>query len=222
VRLGRLRRTIWSSAFYRHGRRIAAAIARPFWHFEAAVIFQEDLAGPIQIFNSDVDLEMGLASAEEVACAADSVGRAAPDRRELFRWRLRDGCVCFVARSGSTLVGYAWMRYRPGVDDGDMIALADGEVYHFDGYMAEAWRGHRVHPALSSRLLCYDQADGYTRAYTKVSVFNRKSQKTVRRIGFKPSGLVLRVRGSRRGGWPIVTLWGSSHPLTRMGRDSCG
>jgi hypothetical protein len=43
---------------------------------------------------------------------------------------------------------------------------------------------------------------------------NRKSLKGGR--GWTPSGLVLRVRGSKRGGWPIITLWGSSHPLSRL------
>ena len=199
---------------------MAATIARPFWHFETAVIFCRDLAGPIEILKAEVELEMGLGSEEELMRAAESLGRLGSGRREFFRWRTRDGCVCFVARAGSTLVGYAWMRYRPGIDDGDLIALREGEVYHFDGYMSDQWRGRRVHPALSSRLLRYDQEYGYTKAYTKVSVFNRKSQKTVRRIGFRPSGLVLRVRGSSRGSWPIVTLWGSSHPVTRLRREA--
>jgi hypothetical protein len=57
---------------------------------------------------------------------------------------------------------------------------------------------------------------GCTATYTKIGAFNRKSLKSARRMGWKPTGLVLRVRGSKSGGWPIITLWGSVHPLVRM------
>jgi hypothetical protein len=31
-------------------------------------------------------------------------------------------------------VAHHWVRFRPGVDDGEMIAIADGEAFHLDLY----------------------------------------------------------------------------------------
>ena len=110
----------------------------------------------------DDDLDMGQATAEEVQRAAESLGRPNPQRAELFRWRLRDGCVCFVARSGSAIVAYVWMRYSPELDDGLPIALGPGEVYSFDLFVDENWRGRRIFAALGSRSRLFLKDRGYT------------------------------------------------------------
>ncbi|MGA8567361.1 MAG: hypothetical protein WB580_06165 [Candidatus Binataceae bacterium] len=216
-----VRQTIWSSALYRRTRRIAADLTRPVRCIELALIFRQDLTLPINVSDADVKIEIEQASSEDVEQAASlhPVGsRLEIFRREIFRWRLENGCGCFIARAGSELVAYNWLRLRPGVDDGDMISLADREAFHFDSYVDENWRGHRIEAALSSRMRLFEKQRGYTEAYTKISTFNRKSLKSSRRMGWKPTGLVLRVRGSRRGGWPIITLWGSAHPLMRLRR----
>jgi len=122
--------------------------------------------------------------------------------------------MCFVARAGSTLVAYDWFRFRPGPEDGDMIALGEGEVFLFDLHVDENWRGHRIQGAIGTRIRFFCKQQGYTTAYTQISAMNRKSLKGGR--GWTASGVVLRVRGSKRGRWPIITLWGSSHPLSRL------
>lgn len=212
-----IRQAIWSSALYRRARRIAAGLTRPFRRFELALMRRQDLTESIRVIDADVDIEIAQASADDVDWAA-SLGRYDSRRGEVFRWRLENGCMCFVARAGSTLVAYNWVRLRPGIDDGDMIALTDKEAFHLDTYVDENWRGQRVSAALSSRMRLFEKRHGYTAAYSKVSVFNRKSLRSGRRTGWEPVGLVLRVRGSRRGDWPIITLWGSAHPLMRLRR----
>jgi GNAT superfamily N-acetyltransferase len=194
-------------------------MARPFCRFEVAIIYRKDLTEGLEVLDPDVDLDISPASVEEVERAAICLRRRDARRRDLFRGRLQDGCVCFVARAGSTLVGYDWIRWRPGVDDGDMIALAENEIYSFDLYVGEDWRGRKIAAALGTRAHLFLKKQGYATAYSRVSLMNRNSVKINRLCGWTPSGLVLRVRGSRRGGWPIVTLWGSSHPLTRLLRD---
>jgi hypothetical protein len=104
----------------------------------------------------------------------------------------------------------------PRVDDGDLIALADREAFHLDSYVNENWCGNRIEAALSSCMRLFEKQSGCTTTYTKISVFNRKSLRSSRRMGWKCGGLVLRVRGSKSGGWPIVIFWGSSHPLKRL------
>jgi GNAT superfamily N-acetyltransferase len=180
-------------------------------------MFRQDLTGPVKLIQANVEIDIGRASADEV----ERAGSLIPDSRrsEVFRWRLQNGCMCFVARAGSTLVACNWVRLFPGVDDGDMIALGEGEAYHFDIYVDENWRGSRVGGALSSHIRLFEQQRGCMAIYTRISVFNRKSLKAARFIGWKPTGLILRVRGSKSGGWPILTLWGSAHPLERLRRN---
>lgn len=218
--LRRLRQMIWTSAFYRRGRQVAAALTRPLRRLELAFIFRKDLTGPLERLDTDEEIEIGPASMEEVERAATAIGNRPQGLAELFQWRVETGCTCFVARCGSRLAGYDWIRLRPGPDDGDMIALREGELYSFDLYVDENWRGHRVAGALGTQAHLLMKQQGYKTSYARVSVFNRRSIKNNRRCGWAPSGLVLRVRGSKRGGWPIVTLWGSPHPLkTRIERE---
>jgi GNAT superfamily N-acetyltransferase len=217
----RLRRAIWSTAIYRMVRRAGAVVTRPFRRIELAKVFRHDLIGHVDLFEADIELDISRTSAEEVDRAAATLGRPDPQRRNLFRRRLENGCMCFVARAGSTMVAYDWFRFRPGSDDGDMIALGEGEVFMFDLYVHENWRGHWIHSAISSRIRLFCKEQGYTTAYTKISVTNRKSLRGTRGV-WKASGLVLRVRRSKRGGWPIVTLWGSAHPLRRLRREERG
>jgi GNAT superfamily N-acetyltransferase len=101
--------------------------------------------------DADVDVDIGLASAQEAERAAESFGRQNPDRRALFRWRLEHGCVCFVACVGFAIAGYTWARLRPGIDDSDILALGEREAFDFDLYVDPKWRGHRIQTALSSR-----------------------------------------------------------------------
>jgi hypothetical protein len=75
---------------------------------------------------------------------------------------------------------------------------------------------------MGARMLLFARARGYTTAYSRVSVFNYRSQKATRRNGWTVSGYALRVRGAKRGGWPIITLYGSSYPLTRLQRKAVG
>lgn len=214
--LRRFQQLFWSSVLYQRGYPVGAALTRPFRRLELATLFRQDLTGQVELFDSNIDVDIGLASAQEAERAAETLRRRDPDRRALFRWRLEHGCVCFVARVGFAIVGYTWARLRPGPDDGDMLALAEHEAFNLDLYVDPKWRGHRIQTALGSRMRLFCKQQGYTAIYTKPSVMNRKSLKGMRRSPWKPTGVVLRVRGSKRGGWPILTLWGSAHPLTRL------
>ena len=214
--LRRFQQLFWSSALYRRGYRIGGALTRPFRRLELATLFRQDLTGQVELFDADIDIDIGLASTQEAERAAETLGHRDPDLRALFRWQLEHGCVCFVARVGFAIAGYMWARLRPGPDDGDMLALADHEAFGFALYVDPKWRGHRIQTALLSRQSLFCKQQGYNAIYAKVSAINRKSLKGVRRSRAKPTGVVIRVRGSKRGGWPIFTLWGSAHPLTRM------
>jgi GNAT superfamily N-acetyltransferase len=218
--LKRLRQEIWSSTIYRRGRSALAKLARPFAIFELAIIYRNDLTAPLGAFIIEPDLQMGQATAEDVERAARTLGRPNPQRTELFRQRLTDGCICFIAQSGPEIVAYVWMRYRSGIDDGDLIDLSPGEVYSFDLFVHENWRGQKIFTALGSQSRLYFKERGYATVYSRVSAFNGRSRKAILRGGWRASGLVLRARGWIRGRWPIVRLWGSAHPLRRRRRKT--
>ena len=198
----RFQQSIWFSLFYRQSRDSAAALTRPFRRLDVCTMFRRDLTGYTGVPDAlEVEIKQCL-SVDEVEQAA-CLGRPDPYRRELFRWRFQNGCACFVARVVSTLVGYDWIRLRAGIDDGDWIDLSD-EVYTLDAYVAEDWRGYRIHRSIGARMLLFAKAQAYTTAYSRASVFNYTSQKAT------------------RGGWPIITLYGSSYPLTRLQRKAVG
>jgi GNAT superfamily N-acetyltransferase len=156
----RVRRMIWASPLYRLVRRTGAALTRPLRRLEIAIVCRQDLSAHVDVFEADVDLDISQASAEEVDRAAAGLGRRDPHRRDLFRWRLENGCMCFVARAGSALAAYDWFRFRPGPEDGDMIALGEREVFLFDVYVDENWRGHRIQSAIGTRLRFFANSRG--------------------------------------------------------------
>lgn len=207
------RQAIWSSRLYRQTRRAGASITRPLRRVDISIMYRRNLSAYTGISEANPKLNIARCSSLAELDEAAELGRPDPHRKELFRSRLQDGCACFVARVGQTLVGYDWIRLRPGIDDGDMVALGKTEVFTFDAYVAEDWRGARIHRAMGAAMLMFAKEQGYTTAYTKVGIFNRRSQKSTRRNGWTSSGCVLRV--SRGRGWPVLTLYGSSHPLYR-------
>ena len=81
-------------------------MTRPFRRIEVAAIFYQDLRGPVKVYDPDIALDISIATPEEIERAADTLGRRYPGRIELFRWRLENGCMCFVARAGEKIVAY--------------------------------------------------------------------------------------------------------------------
>jgi len=179
----RVRRTIWSSAFYRRARRIVADLTRPIRRIELALLFRQDLTEPVKVYDANVKIEVAQASPDDVEQAAslNPVG----SRREVFRWRLENGCLCFVARAASELVAFNWVRLRPGVDDGDLIALADREAFHFDSYAPVSSGPTRARP-----LLCRREPDRreHTRRVGFSARFGREySELCIRRASRNPT-----------------------------------
>ena len=64
--LRRFQQLLWSSALYRRGYWIAAALTRPFRRLELATLFRQDLTGQLELFDADIDVGIGLASMHEV------------------------------------------------------------------------------------------------------------------------------------------------------------
>ena len=127
-------------------------------------------------------------------------GRSAPQLRERFA----RGDRVAVLGDGD-VIGYAW--YRAGLYDeqGILFHLGSGEVWGYDGWIAEGARGRGNAPRLlrgASRALA---AEGVTRVLLSVDNANEASIRATRAGGRVPIGSIwmLRVLGVslRREAW---------------------
>jgi hypothetical protein len=98
----KLRQTIWSSLLYQRARHVVADFTRPIRRIELAFIFRQDLSEPVRVSDAKVQIDVAQASRDEVERAASL--NPSGSRREIFSWRLENGCSCFVARTVSEIV----------------------------------------------------------------------------------------------------------------------
>lgn len=194
-------------------RRRIAPLVRPLrgW-ITVDVLFRRDISREVPDFEADVPIEINVASRREFEGEVVYLQPPHDDRyRKLLLTQFDQGIVFFVARSGSKLVGYDSILLKPALVQGSFFALGPGEVYGVYAFVAYAWRGKRIHPALLSRMLQYAHERGYTTAYTHTRISKRAARKTLHRLGFEVAGRLLRVRV--RGRLLRFALTGSAHPL---------
>ena len=182
---------------------------------ELLMVLRRDLRALVA-YSARTPVDIGpAASAEEIEEVA-ALERPEEDLRELYRGRFDRGQLCFTARIGGTLVAYNWLAFGVELDEDQIMRLRPDEVYCLDAYTAEPWRGQGIHTELLFRMLEHARSSGYRRAYTVVSVGNRKSWKTHRRLGwrFSGAGLYLSSVGGRRP--RIFRLTRSIYPIAGL------
>lgn len=191
---------------------------------DVGLIFHYDLTVPVPDFRADIPVEMKRADSAEVQEAARL---ADPLLAEKFAARLADGMACYVAKVEGRVIAYNWVRFRSGEDEGDTIVLGSREVYATDAFTAPEFRGRKVHPQTLAFIMQTAKANGYRDIWTLVSAPRRNSWKTHRRLGWRRSGIVLRVRLRdlirlrARSPYVVVACAGSPRPLaTRRSRTS--
>lgn len=183
---------------------------------DLGLIFHYDLSLPVQDFRADLPVEMKEANRAEVDEAA---GLADPALAPKFAARLADGMVCYVAKVDGRVIAYNWARYRSGEDEGDSIVLGSREVYTTDAFTAPKFRGRKVHTQTLAFIMQTAKAKGYSDIWTLVSARRRDSWKTHRRLGWRRSGIVLRVRVRdlirlrARSPYVVLACVGSPRPL---------
>ena len=176
---------------------------------ELTYLYHFDLRGPVPAFRAAVPVEMKLATVAEVEEAARLTRM---DWQEKFRSRLGNGMACYVARIGLRVVAYNWTWPRSGREGMDAIELEPGEVYTHDAFTVPDLRGRKIHTETLSFMLRAVQDQGYRDAYTMASVLNRRSRKTLTRLGWRLSGRVLRIKIG--GDFRLLRLSGSPRPLS--------
>jgi hypothetical protein len=209
-----VKEAVWRSSAYQRARRVAERLTRPLRRLDLAAIVSYDLERPLAPATTNVRLETFVASRREVD--EEVVQKGDPRAREIFdRW-LAEGALCFIARVEGRLAAYNWTRYEPTEDEGRYVDLGPDEVQCLSAYTFSEFRGQNLHAALLREMLLFNAGLGYRRAYSKVSLMNRRSPKAHRRLGWERTGVVLTVRGIR--GFPVVRLSGSTHPWRRLRR----
>ncbi len=110
--------------------------------------------------------------------------------------RLDQGFRCYVARCNDRLVSASWVANRWAilwVLDA-VFELDKDQIYVFDSYTLNEFRGQRVQPAIFARLAADALEHGCKHAILFVEPENRPNIVSRRRLGFVPGGLVVRLK----------------------------
>lgn len=110
--------------------------------------------------------------------------------------RFREGQACAVAHDGSEVVAYCWLATTPVrvAEIGHLVVPGGEDVYLYDAFTVEAWRGRGLFTALLAELLAFARARGRQRALIFALARNRASCRAIERAGFEVFRTAWRVR----------------------------
>lgn len=100
--------------------------------------------------------------------------------------RFERGEKCFIALHKGSVVSYIWGAQGPvGVEEISLsVQPAPTEIYLYDAYTLEPWRGNNLYPAVLRRALEYGRDQGLARSTIFVESRNMASRKGVAKAGF--------------------------------------
>ena len=100
--------------------------------------------------------------------------------------RFERGEKCFVALEEGKAVSYIWgARGVVGVEEIDKAVKPEPrEIYLYDAFTLEPWRGKNLYPAVLRRALEYGEKLGLTRSLIFVEAGNTASRRGVDKAGF--------------------------------------
>jgi GNAT superfamily N-acetyltransferase len=104
----------------------------------------------------------------------------------LCRARFKRGETCFIALHEGRVVSYIWgSRGKVGVDEISMaVQTAPKEMYLYDAFTLEPWRGNNLYPAVLQGALEFGRDLGLTRSTIFVEARNTPSIRGVTKGGF--------------------------------------
>ena len=161
---------------YRRMLVVAYRLEQPFPEFVPRLALRNDLLG-----KGDVDAYLAF--------------RPESDRAGISS-RLDSGQICFVAWHEGQIVSACWTAARathlPFLDCD--FELADGDAYVYERFTSEAYRGERLAHAVRVHQVRYLRDAGYRRVIGAIALENRRAVLESRRGGFRPVGLVGRLK----------------------------
>lgn len=104
----------------------------------------------------------------------------------LCQVRFKRGETCFTAVHENRVVSYIWgSRSKVGVDEISMaVQTASNEMYLYDAFTLEPWRGKNLYPAVLRRALEFGREQGLARSTIFVEARNTPSIRGVKKGGF--------------------------------------
>lgn len=105
---------------------------------------------------------------------------------ETVRARIASGNLIFIARYRSRVVGYLFIS-TTNCEVGeieDMLTIHKGEVYFYDAFTCEGFRGNRIYPALLSTASAYFKECAFANALIFTRESNVNSVRGIERAGF--------------------------------------
>jgi hypothetical protein len=161
---------------------------RKFGYYTRLIFYQKDLRHPLPPVRARIPIEITQATELDVGAMME----LRPDQADtLFFSRLRSGARCFLAKVDGKIIGHNWITSTE-LDDGLLVFLPNpGDVYCFDAYVEDKFRGNLIHGELLYRMLREAQLSGSKMAYTSVDSSNVDSRKLHLRSGWKEIGTQL-------------------------------
>ena len=100
--------------------------------------------------------------------------------------RFDRGEICFVAIHEGSVVSYIWgSRGKVGVEEISMaVKTAPGEIYLYDAFTLEPWRGKNLYPSVLQRAIEYGRDLNLDRSTIFVEAKNTPSIRGVTKAGF--------------------------------------
>lgn len=179
-------------------------------------IYCIDLTKQLLHWEARVPVTVSAATELDVASAAELQYRETQiDIRRLFESKVKSGHKCFVAKVGSSVVGYNWIGFGSFWNGIDFIFLRETEVWCSDAYTAIEWRGKGIHTALLAAMIKWAGEENYETAYTHVGAFDPRSWKTHERLKWQVSGLYMGVYMKRKETQWSFQVYGSRYPIQR-------
>ncbi len=104
----------------------------------------------------------------------------------LTKTRFDRGEKCFAALENGKAVSYIWgARGAVGVEEIDKAVKPEAkEIYLYDAFTLEPWRGKNLYPSVLRRALEYGEKLGLTRSLIFVEAKNTPSRRGVDKAGF--------------------------------------
>lgn len=129
--------------------------------------------------------------------ALNSIGKKwKPFTINEVKGRLDAGHMLFVAKKNGKIIGFFWvaMNYFEYLTFHASIHLNKDEVYGYNDYMVEAYRGKNINKGLQMFGYNFLKQKGYNRVFVYIQTTNHSSLRAAEKFGFRIIGKTTIIR----------------------------
>jgi hypothetical protein len=212
----------WQHTFGDHPVRILRTILRPvkrilkgLFRVEIGLYFKSNLQSYRYVCPIEPEVSLKIGTIGEIEDAARMIeDETGAKKWKAFSARLHHGAQCFVAKSGSMVIGSNWLAVNSVSEgEGHQATLKEDEVWCLDAYTSTHWRGRGIHPALLSSMMSWSRDHGFRTAFTEANLRNYRSWKAHRKLKWYISGIEIRLFVPKLNKKYIAVIYGSRYPF---------